>query len=445
MISVNNWMHRTGWNELFDGSDRAILIKLSGTPSRTVDGDLLVGKHEGRELRSPAADEIRLRRIAVGVHIALERCRDTVRHTDISIRCWLRGQTPDRPYKASFMLTGRLSSEKKYERLICRCICFCIRLWRLQALDSRVPVRREMTVEQCRAIELIWFHDIWTAIPPNKEVHPPTGRVTTAIRNDETSSENPLYIEDEDEDDHLGDEMSDSAEESADGDDGSDHMSSVPTDVMEKAIETTEQPRDRRELYGNGSELHACGFSGTPDEVVADLVLQSMRFLCAEEYEDGRPSSTLLIYFASVLGISIDGLTFERPSNYTPKLSGLIHCIRLVLLEISLPRFPHPILRLDVRPRRGQLEVLIGVRVEKMCLGSQAPMGELLSLRSYGRASSRSDGSSFRVRWSADGQIVSWAEGSLTMAQSRVSVEVFWSTLLYLLLRPSDVSLESID
>jgi hypothetical protein len=131
MTLVNNWMHRTGWNELFASSDRAILIKLSGTPSHTMDGDLLVGKHESRELRSPAADEMRLRRIAVGIHIALESCRDTVRHTDISIRCWFRSQTPDRPYKAPFMLTGRSSSERTYERLICRCICFCIRLWRL--------------------------------------------------------------------------------------------------------------------------------------------------------------------------------------------------------------------------------------------------------------------------------------------------------------------------
>jgi hypothetical protein len=143
MTLVNNWMHRTGWNELFAGSDRAILIKLSRKPSRTMNGDLLVGKYGGRELRSPAADEMRLRRIAVGIHIALERYRDTVRHADISIRCWLRGQTPDRLYKAPFMLTGRSYSERTYERLICRCICFCIRLWRLQVSSSRVPVRKE--------------------------------------------------------------------------------------------------------------------------------------------------------------------------------------------------------------------------------------------------------------------------------------------------------------
>jgi hypothetical protein len=97
MTLINNRTHRTGWNELFAGSDRAILIKLSRTPSRTINGDLLVGKHEGRELRSPAADEMKLRRIPVGLDIALGRCKDTVRHTDISVRCWLRGQTPNRP------------------------------------------------------------------------------------------------------------------------------------------------------------------------------------------------------------------------------------------------------------------------------------------------------------------------------------------------------------
>jgi hypothetical protein len=124
---------------------------------------------------------------------------------------------------------------------------------------------------------------------------------------------------------------------------GSDHMSSVPFDVVDRAIETTEQPRDRRRLYGNGLQSHACGSSGTTNEVVADLVLQLLHFLVAEEYEDGRSSSTLLIYFASVLGISTDGLTFERPPNYTPKLYGLIRCARLVPLEISLSRFRHPI------------------------------------------------------------------------------------------------------
>jgi hypothetical protein len=45
--------------------------------------------------------------------------------------------------------------------------------------------------------------------------------------------------------------------------------------------------------------------------------------------------------------------------------------------------------------------------------------GELLSLRSYGRAFSRSDGPSFRVSWSDDSETVSWNDGKITMSQFR--------------------------
>ena len=46
-------------------------------------------------------------------------------------------------------------------------------------------------------------------------------------------------------------------------------------------------------------------------------------------------------------------------------------------------------------------------------------MGELLSLRSYGRAFSRSDGPSFRVNWSEDLETISWADGKMSMDQFR--------------------------
>jgi len=120
------------------------------------------------------------------------------------------------------------------------------------------------------------------------------------------------------------------------------------------------------------------------------------------------PSSTLLVYFSGILGVSTDGSTFKRPRNYTPKLSGLIYCIRLIVLESILPRFAHSFIGWEARPRHGQLDLLNHVRTRKMCLGSQAPMGAFISLRSYGRGLSRSDGPSFHVRWSEDGQEVSW-------------------------------------
>lgn len=46
-------------------------------------------------------------------------------------------------------------------------------------------------------------------------------------------------------------------------------------------------------------------------------------------------------------------------------------------------------------------------------------MDELLSLHSYGRALSHSDGPSFRIDWSDDGETVVWGAGKLNMGQSR--------------------------
>ncbi|PVH94161.1 hypothetical protein DM02DRAFT_200271 [Periconia macrospinosa] len=155
------------------------------------------------------------------------------------------------------------------------------------------------------------------------------------------------------------------------------------------------------------------------DSTLDDLLLRFCYFLATEEYEDGIPRSTLLVYFSRILGISADGSTFERSVHYTPKLSGLIYCIRLIVLESTLPRFAHSHIGWEARPRHGQLNTLNRIRQEKMCLGSQAPMGELLSLRNYGRAFSRSDGPSFRVDWSEDGHEVSWDDFCLSMAQFR--------------------------
>ncbi|KAM0722087.1 hypothetical protein Q7P37_003013 [Cladosporium fusiforme] len=97
----------------------------------------------------------------------------------------------------------------------------------------------------------------------------------------------------------------------------------------------------------------------------------------------------------------------------------MIHSARLICLEAALPRHNHSYVGWNARPRTGQLDKLNSVRERFMCLGSQAPLGELLSLRSYGRAFSRTDGPSFRVRWSDDGETVSWADGKLRLSEFR--------------------------
>jgi hypothetical protein len=78
------------------------------------------------------------------------------------------------------------------------------------------------------------------------------------------------------------------------------------------------------------------------DDLLGDAVAEFSYFLCTEDFADGLASSTAIVHFSGILGFSPDRYTFERPRNYTPKLSALIHCIRLCMLERCLPRFAHP-------------------------------------------------------------------------------------------------------
>jgi hypothetical protein len=141
----------------------------------------------------------------------------------------------------------------------------------------------------------------------------------------------------------------------------------------------------------------------------ADVLLRFCSFITTEDFEDGIASSTLLIYFSAVCGLSLpDGAEFLRPGQYTTHLSGFIYCARLLMLESVLPCVSHDYIGLGARPPRGQLEVLQRLRQSKMCDGTIAPLGELFSLLAFGTALRQSDGPTFHFEWSDDGEEISW-------------------------------------
>lgn len=115
--------------------------------------------------------------------------------------------------------------------------------------------------------------------------------------------------------------------------------------------------------------------------------------------------------------MSRDGTTFRRARDYTPFLSALIHQQRLLFLEWALPYRAYSHLRRRARPARGHLSLLNRVRRRFMCFGCLTPIAEFTSLRAYGREICRTDGPSFRVRWSEDGQTVYFNDTSVQMTE----------------------------
>ena len=119
--------------------------------------------------------------------------------------------------------------------------------------------------------------------------------------------------------------------------------------------------------YGKNKGYSA--FHSVEINSLADTISKMCAFLCIEEFIDSRSSSTLLVYFSGLIAFPYPGDTFERLNNYTPKLSVLIYCARLCLLEMSIPRYAHPSIGWEARPLRGALKILNDVRERFIYLG----------------------------------------------------------------------------
>ncbi|TQN63687.1 hypothetical protein CSHISOI_11754, partial [Colletotrichum shisoi] len=98
------WMRRTGWDLMFDGARRDFLVKMSELPA--VGPDARDAKDDMPYVSTPK-DEARLQRIMSSVDGVFDCCEDTIRSTDVSMRCWLRSSEPYWPYKAPFELVGQ--------------------------------------------------------------------------------------------------------------------------------------------------------------------------------------------------------------------------------------------------------------------------------------------------------------------------------------------------
>ncbi|EAQ93900.1 hypothetical protein CHGG_02135 [Chaetomium globosum CBS 148.51] len=151
-----NWMRRTGWLETFHGARRDVLARLALPPCQEGDGLRLSAPGDETTIRSTREDEDRLGRVASALRGLQSRCEDTARHTDVSIRLWLRSTDPVRPHRVPFELVGRQSTAQSYWRLFLRFFCFSFRLWRLPEAARVSLCRRSLTQAQRDALQAAW-------------------------------------------------------------------------------------------------------------------------------------------------------------------------------------------------------------------------------------------------------------------------------------------------
>ena len=130
----------------------------------------------------------------------------------------------------------------------------------------------------------------------------------------------------------------------------------------------------------------------------------------------------------SIICFCDDAQAFFRPSRCTTHLSTLIYNARIVLLEYALPRRSYPSLNVTPSAPAQRLKRLNQVRERFMVTGSGSTLEELQSLFGLGRLLARHDPPTIFLRWSDDGEAVSFGdEFKLSMQAFRSLTEYFIS------------------
>ncbi|KFZ23434.1 hypothetical protein V502_02087 [Pseudogymnoascus sp. VKM F-4520 (FW-2644)] len=108
---------------------------------------------------------------------------------------------------------------------------------------------------------------------------------------------------------------------------------------------------------------------------LAEIIYRLSVFLATKQFTNGQRSSSLLVYYSSVLGCTEDGSTFRRPKDYTPQLSALIYIQRLLLLEFALPCRAYTYVCIPCRPQYDQLGLAPGGKGKNWSVPNKARFG----------------------------------------------------------------------
>ncbi|KAK1837446.1 hypothetical protein CCHR01_19932, partial [Colletotrichum chrysophilum] len=246
-----------------------------------------------------------------------------------------------------------------------------------------VSCRRSLTIAQSRALDALWSDELWNTsrLDDATAATGPTRSGAVSPHGEATDVDERRMLRTTTRTRARGIPSHRSSSFLAGGDLSDDSSNS-------SATETDDDESDFEDLLSEGLEgLEDFGHEDTNASSHTDTTEDSLT---------ANSKSTLLVYFGGVLGLASDGSGFRRPGNYTASLLAFIYYAHLVVVEVLLPRTSHDYVSYPARPRSGQLDILNRVHRETMCLGSQAPIGEFLSLRAYGRALATADGPSFR-------------------------------------------------
>ncbi|WJG35730.1 uncharacterized protein FOBCDRAFT_140668 [Fusarium oxysporum Fo47] len=299
---------------MFKDTRRDILVALTELPNYRTNQPMPLGIQEEEVTYSLARDERRLASMMVALDRLLDQCGETVRRTDVCLRRWLRARFPDRPYKAPFELVAKPSSEKLYRNELKRFICFWLRLSRLLPTTLRAITGRGLNKHQFRALRELWVDGIWQSEEPADMDRTEDQDGGQSMNDHESGDDEGEEKESDDDDEEDEGEDESECEESNKHDTSKyDSQSSVAIEAgdLSDAESTSARSLDNQEQLSQ--------------DPAADILLRFCYFAITEDFEGGLASSTMLVYFSAVRGLSTpNGNEYLQPHRFTPTLLFLI-------------------------------------------------------------------------------------------------------------------------
>ena len=430
------WLERTRWPIIFKNVRRDILLAMTRLPihakvsSVATDYILKQGPFEGDpDIIISRKDKKKITYFLSAIDIMLDRCELTAQHTSRVLLCWLASSRLDIYQPKPFALRIEENTRKRYRLLWKRFIAFALRAYLLPDAIREKEVNIRLDGRTASQVKRLWEHPVWQCMSTKKPSWPRLQKL-------DDDPDIPQRYNDEDieinssgrhespyDDDDVG---SVSFEESSDDfgsseEDDGDFEESEREDRLDGCMFNTDsQDMPTVSLFHRDSCHEAINRMAVKHaEVFLELLFELSLSLSMENFMDGQPGSTLLIYFSGILGFSPDCRQFQLAREYCPNLSGLIWVQRLLFLEYALPLHSYPIIGIQQRPQ-FPMERLNEVRQKYMVQGSISPLAELHNLRNFGQKVAKTEPPPFLLRWSDDGRVVSYgSDFTLSMEDFR--------------------------
>ncbi|KAJ4007746.1 hypothetical protein NW766_009549 [Fusarium irregulare] len=387
------WLERTRWPIMFKNVRRDILLAMTRLPIHakvgSVETDYVLGQgpFEGdTDIIISREDEKKITCLLSAIDIMLDRCELTAQHTSRVLLCRLASSRLDIYQPKPFALRIEENTRKRYRLLWKRFIAFALRAYLLPDAIREKEVNIRLDGRIASQVQRLWEHPVWQCMSMKKPSWPRLHKL-------DDDPDIPQRYSDED----IEINSSGRHESPYDDDVGSVSFEESSDDFGSSEEDDGDFEESEREDRLNDFK-HA--------EVFLELLFELSLSLSMENFIDGQPGSTLLIYF-----------------KYCPNLSGLIWVQRLLFLEYALPLRSYPIIGIQQRPQ-FPMERLNEVRQKYMVQGSMSPLAELHNLRNFGQKVAKTEPPPFLLRWSDDGRVVSYgSDFTLSMEDFRGLVD----------------------